>query len=818
MTRSRKRKLRRLQAAWAGVPLASSMLVGAPPALAQQQAESGVLEEVVVTAQKRQESLQNVPVSITALGTAKLEEMHVTDFEDYAKLLPSVSFQSDGPGFAKVYMRGVSNGGDGNHSGSLPSVGMYLDEQPITTIQGNLDIHVYDIERIEALAGPQGTLYGASSQAGTVRIITNKPDPSGFKAGYDLQGNALAHGDAGYVAEGFLNQPISDKAAVRLVGWAQHDAGFIDNVAGSRQYPTSGICIANSSSAPLPANCSSVVITPGGPKNHYNGVDTYGARAALRIDLNDNWTISPTVMGQRTKGNGNFAFDSAVGDLKLTHFYPENSDDKWWQAALTVEGKMSNFDLVYAGAFLKRNDETNLDYTDYSFFYDTCCGYGVYFFNDQNALINPSQYIQGKDRYEKYSHELRLTSPQDWKFRFVAGLFMQRQQHGIEQRYRIDGLAASNEVTGWPDTFWLTEQLRVDRDYAFFTELSYDLTDKLTATGGIRFFKYENSLEGFYGFGLTNSYGSSTGEASCFSTVQVNGGPCMNLDKTVDDTGNTPKLNLTYRFDDRHMAYVTWAKGFRPGGINRSGALPPYTADFLTSYELGWKTTWADNRVRFNGAVFWEDWKNFQFSFLGPNSLTIIANAGNARIKGVEAEVDWAASNNFTLSGGIALLDAKLTENYCGQLDANGNPITTNPCPDPDNPPPATIPPLAPKDTQLPVTPKFKGNVTGRYTFGLGSFDGHVQGSVVYVGSRTPELRLIQSSILGEEEAYTLVDVAAGIAKKSYSFELFVSNLFDERAQVDRFAQCDATVCGLASRYILPAQPRMIGIKFGQRF
>ncbi len=192
-----------------------------PPCLATlshgasaQSNEGAVLESIIVTAQKRPENLQEVPLSITALGTAKLEELHVTDFDDYAKFLPSLSYTSLGPGFSRVFFRGVSSGDNGNHSGSMPSVGIYLDEQPITTIQGALDVHVYDIARVEALAGPQGTLYGASSQAGTIRIITNKPDPTKFAAGYDIEGNSL-DGEAGYVAEGFANLPLGEKTAIR---------------------------------------------------------------------------------------------------------------------------------------------------------------------------------------------------------------------------------------------------------------------------------------------------------------------------------------------------------------------------------------------------------------------------------------------------------------------------------------------------------------------------------------------------------------------------------------------------------------------------
>src|ERR1700677_702439 len=204
------------------LPLASAIIACLNTAQAQEAAPSGTLEEVVVTAQKRTESLQNVPLSITALGTQYLQ---------------SVSIKSTGPGQDKIYMRGVSSGGDGVHDGTVPSVGVYLDEQPVTTIQGVLDIHVYDIARVEALAGPQGTLYGASSEAGTLRIITNKPEFDVLKGAYDVQANDLSHGRPGYTTEGFINIPINSSAAIRLVGWYEKDGGYIDNVPGSLTYP-----------------------------------------------------------------------------------------------------------------------------------------------------------------------------------------------------------------------------------------------------------------------------------------------------------------------------------------------------------------------------------------------------------------------------------------------------------------------------------------------------------------------------------------------------------------------------------------------------
>lgn len=792
MQRSRKRKLRRQQALRRGLPLATSLLAVLSGAQAQQ-ATTNQLEEIVVTAQKRAESLQDVPLSIQALGTERLDELGVQNFADYAQMLPSLSFQNGGqnggPGFSRAYMRGVASGGDGNHSGSQPSVGTYLDEQPVTTIQGSVDIHIYDIERVEVLAGPQGTLYGASSQAGTVRIITNKPDPSGFKAGYNLEASSLADGSEGYLGEGFVNLPLSDRAALRLVGWYRKDAGFIDNVPGSLTYPTSGITINND----------------GLVEKDYNDGDTTGARAALKIDLDDSWTVTAGVMGQDQSSNGSFGYRASDDELELTRYRPERSEDRWVQAALTVQGRFSNFDVVYAGSYMNRKDEYDLDYADYSYYYDSCCGYGSYIYDDAGDYIDPTQYIEAKDRFDKQSHELRISSNGDGRFRYVAGLFYQEQTHDIEQVYLIDGLATSLEVTGWPDTWWLTQQVRNDKDYALFGELTYDLTDKLSLTGGIRFFESENSLEGFFGFGLTNDFTSATGEKSCFRDDAVNGGPCTNLDKKVDETGSTPKVNLTYRIDEERMVYATYSEGFRPGGVNRRGTFPPYKADYLKNYEVGWKTSWADNTLRFNGAVFLEDWKDAQFSYLGENSLTQIVNAGNARIEGVEADVEWAASEALTISGGLAWINAELTENFCEDL-VDGQPV--NDCADP----------AATKGTQLPVTPEFKGNVSARYDFAAGSWDAHVQGVVAYVGSRWADLRSVQREILGEIEAYTLANFTAGIARDGYTLELFVNNAFDERGQLDRWAQCDASVCGVQGTYITPVMPRTIGLRFGQRF
>ncbi len=615
--------------------------------------------------------------------------------------------------------------------------------------------------------------------------------------------NNVHNGGTGYTAEGFVNLPMGENAAIRLVGWKEKEAGYIDNVYGTRTYPTWD---ADSGGNGTEDNADLA-------KDNYNDVDTTGARLAALLKLGDNWTITPTVMTQRSKAGGFFAYDPGIGELEVSHFNPERSEDKWTQAALTVEGKIGNFDLTYAFAHLDRDTEVESDYSDYAFWYDTLAGYGAYFYDNNGNIVNPSQYIRGKDRYKKDSHEIRISSPQDNRFRFVGGYFFQKQYHDIQQDYRIDGIADFLHVTGWPGTIWLTKQIRRDQDEAVFGELSFDFTDRLTGTIGGRHFKVDNSLEGFFGYSA--GYSSGTGEAACFDPDPFHGAPCTNLDKRVDETGNIGKANLTYRINDTKMIYVTWSEGYRPGGINRRGTLPPYVSDYLTNVEFGWKTTWADNRLSFNGSMFRQNWEDFQFSILGANGLTEIKNANQAQIDGLEAELNWAATYNLNIGAGVSFYDAKLTDNYCGFTDADGNPVTD--CANPE----------APDGTQLPVTPKFKGNLIARYTWDMAGGEAFVQGAHVYVGDRKSDLRLLERSILGNLDAYSTMDLSFGYGRNNWKVDFYVANLFDERAEVYKFTSCGETVCGASGVdpqypdgqvYTATTRPRTFGVRFSQSF
>jgi len=780
----------------------------------EDQTKAHELGQITVTAQKRTENLQDVPISLDVISSDKLTEMNVSNFQDYVKLLPSVSTQQFSPGFSQVYMRGVASGSNGNHSGPLPSVGQYLDEEPITTIQGALDIHMYDIARVEALAGPQGTLYGASSQSGTLRVITNKPDPSAFSASVSLEANAVDHGGVGWTTEGYVNIPLRENIALRVVGWDVKDAGFIDNVFGTRTYPTSGVTVDNASQA----------------KKNYNEADTKGGRAALKIDLNENWTITPTVMGQGQHENGIWAFDPNVGDLKVSHHFPEVSEDRWIQSALTVQGKIGNFDLVYAFAHLNRSDHTQSDYSDYSYWYDVIKGYGTYWVDkDGNYLNDPGQYINGHDVYRKTSNELRLSSPKEWRLRFVVGAFDERQSHDIQQEYIINGETPEFTITGWPNTWWLTKQVRHDDDSALFGEMSFDFTDQLTGTVGTRFFHTNNSLKGFFGFNA--NYYSAEGEGICLNSTPFEGAPCSDLDKTTKDSDHIGRANLTYKIDPDAMIYATWSQGFRPGGVNRRPGLSSYLPDFLTSYEFGWKTEWFDHRLRWNGSVFRETWKNFQFAVLGQFGLTQIRNAAQARIDGFESNLSWAATYNLTLSAGMALYHSELTQNFCGVTDDAGNPITACTVGAVDSDGNLLFPDIAPKGTELPITAKVKGNVVARYSFDFRGMESYVQAGVFGEGRRRSDLRLAEDSWLHDMPGYGTVDLSAGTKMDKWSFDFYLKNMFDNRGQLFRYAECSEDKCGLnpdaktaaqlalpGQVYVIPVPPRMIGFRITRDF
>jgi outer membrane receptor protein involved in Fe transport len=788
--------------------------------------DTGMLQEVVVTAQKRSEDLQKVPISLQVLSGKELEQHQVTDFDSFAKLLTSVSYQSFGPGQAQLYFRGIASGGDGLHAGSLPATGLYLDEIPVTTIANNLDIHMYDIARVEALAGPQGTLYGASSLSGTLRIITNKPDPTAFSASYDLKADKFRNGNPGEEFDGYVNIPLSDSIAVRLVGYYDHEGGYINNLATTNVYQR-GIPNPPPPMTPIPNDPIAVSNYGNGPGSvepnvsgrRFNPVTTYGTRGALKIDLNDNWTITPQILAQSQRADGNFSYDPSKGYLNVGDFGNEVNTDNWWQSALAIEGKVSDFDILYSGGYFQRKVHNVVDYSGYTVAYDAYSQYAGATFsatrfqncaqgtpanncNGQGGpLTDPTQFVDNHDSYQKLSQELRVTSPADFRLRGTAGLFYQRQSDNIRAAFQTNDLPAYYAIDGSPNVIYLSQQTRVDRDYAVFGDGTFDITDHLKLSAGIRKFWANNTLYGFFGFQSYCDFAINN------DPVVPNYRPCVNTDKKVVESGETHRVTLTYQIDPDRMVYGTYSTGFRPGGINRLPDVAPYGADTLTNFEFGWKTSWFDHTLRVNGATFYERWNNFQYAVTGVSGITSIVNAANAAVKGVEGEINWLAIDNLTLSVSGTYVNARTTQNLC---KLNDEEQVVHDCAPEDL--------TAPSGTQLPVTPRLKGNLTARYEFKVSDYANYVQGTVIHQGSSTSQLQ--QTSPYNLEpnlNGFTTFDFVAGTGMHNWRVSLYVENLFNKEGVLGRINQCADAYCYANSR-AYPIKPENFGIKFGQSF
>jgi iron complex outermembrane receptor protein len=782
--------------------LATTSLVAAAvhqvlAATADTQSDAATLEEVVVTAQKRSENLQNVPISVTALTEAKLVDLDVKSLDSYISLLPSVAYSqvSGTPGRANIFMRGVSSGLTLPND-EFPLVGMYVDEAPTTTPSAALDVHLYDIARVEALEGPQGTLYGASSEAGTLKIITNPPDPSKFSAGYDVGGNFNKSGSFGDTVEGFVNIPLSPTAAVRIVAYQEHDGGYIDNVYRTLTFPSTGYTINNASMV----------------KKNFNPTDTEGGRAALKVDLSDDWTATASILGQNQKTSGFFGYANNVGVDETAFHLPESSHDYYYLPALTITGRVANFDVTYTGSYLKHEFFQLQDYTDYSYFYDVFDSYGSQYLHlAPGSAVDFSQQIRYRDEYHKNSQEVRFSSRATDRFRVSGGLFYEEQafDHQFDQLI-VGDVAPDLTVPGDAHSAWETREHGRYRDEAIFTNLSYDIIPDLTIEGGARGYHYSNTVREFAGVSADYSFAAPAGVGNCISPTPFDGAPCLDFNKGVSQSSAIYKGTITYRIDPSRLVYFTTSDGYRPGGINLSQSVAPYLAETLVNYELGWKTSWMHNRVRWNGDFFYDPWNNFQFAFQGANAVYITANAGSAVSEGIETNLEWQVTSGFSASAALALIDAHLTKNYCGALLPNGQPETN--C--------AT--PQAPSGSQLPVSPKVKGNVVGRYSFKVASLDAYVQSSTMYTGSSWNYLQtdvngLNLRAMLGPNPSFVQEDLAGGIRWGNSHLDLFVKNAFDANGQLTRFDKCPVASCSAAT-YSVPIRPLNVGLKFGQNF
>jgi outer membrane receptor protein involved in Fe transport len=471
-----------------------------------------------------------------------------------------------------------------------------------------------------------------------------------------------------------------------------------------------------------------------------------------------------------------------VGDLEVQRFNEDNSNDEFDQLALTVDGDLGFATLTYSGSIMERDVEYNNDYSDYSqdnpFVAAYACGY-----YDSGPITSRctsgNVFYEEENEYERNTHELRLQSQGDDALQYIVGFFYEESTHEYRQEWLIPGMA---EGVGYnnldKDNLWyLTDQKREDEQTALFGEVSYDLSDQLTATIGARFFENESSLKGVTAYGIT---------------ANDNNFPRLDVDSTADDNDSIFKVNLSYTIDDNKNVYFTWSEGYRAGGLNRDetlGVVPlEYDPDFLTNWEFGWKTTWMDQRLRWNGAVYFMEWEDLQITkfdsdiFDSPVGLTI--NAGEAEITGLESDLTFIPAEGWTLSGAFAYNQAELSKDFTvGSV-------------------------LLPDGTDLPHVPELKYNLTGRYEFGLGEFDAFGQLVYAYVDDSYSDLFVADRE---EQDSYDNVNFTAGLSKDSWGIDLYVNNLTDERAEISRSTQP-------YGNYITTNRPRTVGIKYRMRF
>ncbi len=742
---------------------------------AQETSDAATSEEIIVTARKRSESVQDAPLSIQAFGAAQLEQLNVTSFEDYVRFTPSVAFVSEGPGQSKIVIRGVAESTGAADGGGRSSAALYLDEQPITVDAQSPDPRLVDIERVEVLSGPQGTLYGASSQSGTIRIITAKPDTSGFGGYVEGAVRSMEEGEGSYDLNGAVNIPlVKDRLALRITGFDAEDGGFVDNMLGA---------------------------TPGGTLDNadvagedINSAHSSGGRLAARWEISADWAATAAYIFQDVDVDGRSDYDPSLGDLKAVRFFNETYTDEWNQSALTVEGDVGFADLVVTGAYFNRKTAYINDNTAYDQYLSTLAAYlPLYDFGP-----DPTGFNDGRGDDERTSFEARLSSKEGSRWSWIVGAFYQEGENGFALNSHVtdfansggfanaqDALALAGAAPLAPTDVYFYQVGRYEQQqYAVFGELSYDFTDKLTATVGGRWYHAtgDGTLQTQLPFGASAT------------AADVNDNPVVNLEDSkldYEEDGFLPKLNVTYKASEDALVYATYSEGYRLGGGNRQRpflAVPAqYDSDILTNYEFGWKSQWADGAVTFNGAAFFMVWDDIISDIANPDPngpiFFVTVNAGQAEVTGIELEGAWRPTARFELGASATLLNAELTEPALSSL---------------------------PEGARLPISPEFKGAVFAEYRFAADVFgaEPYVRGDYSYTGD---SVNSIDPSVAGEQDAYSLVNLQAGLDATNWSLNLFVNNVADERAQL--FVNPN-----FFDTRVTPARPREIGVTLRRSF
>ena len=742
-------------------PLAVAIMAVHSPlaAMAQEQAEEEetgrTIEEVIVTATKREADMQDVAQSITAFTTDDLERLRARDMKEYIDALPSVALVNSVPGRNSVVFRGVSTGSSEYRTDSMTAV--YLDEQPLTTNSQQVDPWLVDIERVEALPGPQGTLFGSSSQSGTLRVITNKPDPGGLGGQVDASAYATRGGEPSYDFSGHVNVPVSERLALRVAAFVSREGGYVDNVLGTDLAGTQ--------------DNADVV------ENDFNDYAVSGGRVAALWEPSDSWSVLAGVISQASSARGSWESDPAIGDFKIVKFFDEYRDDDWYQTSLTFTGDLGVAEFSATTALFDRDIAYEWDNHVYEQYKDAY--WGVY----SGYNLYNSEYTFGTifndQQQERFSQEVRLTSTGTSRFQWMVGAFYEDVDdewfYGAQNPSLNDTLAweaANNYAYSYStaydgidyplapsDVGFSNRFLRAVKQTAVFGELVYDLSDRMTATVGGRWFEYDRNEFDQYQFPQGLPPLSALDSAGAYGSSGV-------------ERDTALKFSAQYAVDDDRMVYFLFSQGFRLGGSNSqraaaTGLVPQnYGADTLNNYEAGLKSEWFDNRLQLNISAFYMVWEDIQINNDGGVEdkwwLRGMVNGDTARTMGLEVNWDASITNSLRFEGSVFLADPEFNSEF---TLLNGDVVTDG--------------------TTMPISPEFKYYFAVEYTFwnwrDLGDvwvrFDTSHQ-SEVYNGLGSA----IAEDPEGKQPSWTLSNFQLGIElPEGPQFVLEINNVWDQR-------------------------------------
>ena len=696
---------------------------------------SSGLEEITVTAQRRSESIQDVPITIQAITGDQLGKLSVTTFDDVIKLLPNVTFSANGPGQGNIYMRGLSVGFAGSQSSAsinpFPNVATYLDEQSLTFPGRNLDVYMVDMDRIEVLEGPQGTLFGGGAEAGALRYITNKPKLNVTEGRAEGGYGITAHGDPNTSANVVLNLPlIDDKLAIRGVIYSDRRGGYIDNVPTTftRNPNVDRGPSAYSSSYPAHLDTFNNYLLVGRAQNP----TTYqGIRVAALYQINDDWNALIQQTYQYLDAEGMpVQFPVSLGltplqPLQESSFAPAWNRDKSESTAWTVNGKIGDLKAVYTGAYLTRNVDANMDYSNYTRtaggFYYSCTGGGGSNLGNPGPATCYSPVMGWHDYFKSthQSHEVRVSTPDDWRLRGLLGAYWEDFQIKDDMNFlqktipsctpenlaaalaggpiclsNVTPVQAAIDPTTRNDNTNFGEDLqRGYKQTAAFASVDFDLIPKvLTLTGGTRYFRYvEQEVGSQYGTG-GSCVNKPNGE--CIAT------PINYSDHHSTYTGFKSRGNLTWHITPDAMFYYTYSQGYRPGAFNRvtggrtniwvdaNGVPLPngvvagpadtkpkqfnkplsYAPDSLLNNEIGFKSEFFEHRLLVNASIYKMDWKDVQTLIYNPpvyGNTTFGLTGPTYRVKGGELQLALKATDSLTLMANLSHNDSRQTTSPC---------------------------------------------------------------------------------------------------------------------------------------------------------